>query len=475
MPYRAAVYLRISLDQTGEGLAIDRQREDCYAIAKERGWEVIGEYVDDSISASKQNVQRPEYNRLLQDYAAGRFDALICWDLDRLTRQMRQLEDWIDAAKRKGLALVTANGEADLTTDGGRLFARIKASVAGAEVERKSARQTRAAAQRAERGLPPGGPRLTGYTADHELDPMESVWIKHVFDRFIAGAALTQIGRELTAAGIYPRTKPKNRASAKTGKTAVKPWRDPTVWNPSSLSSYLQNPRYCGRIVYQGKETGQLGHWPAIITEDQFEQAQAILGDPRRKTNRTGTARKWLGSGLWLCAVCDAPVTVTGTQYWCRTKAHITRSISQVDGHVTTLVRARLRRPDILDTLRPAEDDRADDRAAQVNVLRARLAQIESDYDDGVIDGRRYQVATEKVSAELKQLERERARAVSGSALSAVLGTDDPGAAFDDASLEDQRAICSALVEVRLHRGQRGSKVLRPETIEVTPKGRVPA
>jgi hypothetical protein len=41
----------------------------------------------------------------------------VCWDLDRLTRQPRQLEDWIDAATDNGLKLTTANGEADLATD----------------------------------------------------------------------------------------------------------------------------------------------------------------------------------------------------------------------------------------------------------------------------------------------------------------------------------------------------------------------
>lgn len=52
---------------------------------------------------------------MVADYEAGKFTASICWDLDRLTRQPRELEDWIDAAKFRGLALVTANGEADLT------------------------------------------------------------------------------------------------------------------------------------------------------------------------------------------------------------------------------------------------------------------------------------------------------------------------------------------------------------------------
>jgi DNA invertase Pin-like site-specific DNA recombinase len=91
---------------------------------------------------------------MVEDFKAGRFNALVTWDLDRLTRQSRQLDDWIDAAESQGLRLVTANGEADLQTDGGRMYARIKAAVARAEMERKGARQSRAHLQRAAKGRP---------------------------------------------------------------------------------------------------------------------------------------------------------------------------------------------------------------------------------------------------------------------------------------------------------------------------------
>jgi hypothetical protein len=108
---RAAIYLRISLDQTGERLAVVRQREQCRQIIEQRGWTAIAEYVDNSISASDARKNRPGYDALVKAYEAGEFDALMCYDLDRLTRQPRQLEDWVDAAEGKGLALVTANGD----------------------------------------------------------------------------------------------------------------------------------------------------------------------------------------------------------------------------------------------------------------------------------------------------------------------------------------------------------------------------
>ena len=123
MTTRAAIYLRISLDAAMDGLAIDRQRQDCEALAEQRGWDVVHTYVDQSISASKKDVDRPDYDAMVASFERGEIDALICWDLDRLTRQPAQLEEWIDRAEEQGLKLVTANGDADLATDGGRMYA----------------------------------------------------------------------------------------------------------------------------------------------------------------------------------------------------------------------------------------------------------------------------------------------------------------------------------------------------------------
>ena len=99
MTTRAAIYLRISLDAAMDGLAIDRQRQDCEALAEQRGWDVVHTYVDQSISASKKDVDRPDYDAMVASFERGEIDAIICWDLDRLTRQPWQLEEWIDRAE----------------------------------------------------------------------------------------------------------------------------------------------------------------------------------------------------------------------------------------------------------------------------------------------------------------------------------------------------------------------------------------
>ncbi len=65
-----------------DGLAIDRQRQDCEAIAEQRGWDVVHTYVDQSISASKKDVDRPDYDAMVASFERGEIDAIICWDLE---------------------------------------------------------------------------------------------------------------------------------------------------------------------------------------------------------------------------------------------------------------------------------------------------------------------------------------------------------------------------------------------------------
>ncbi|VXC31982.1 hypothetical protein ARTHRO9AX_270001 [Arthrobacter sp. 9AX] len=52
-PRSAAIYARISSDQSGEALGVTRQLEDCRKLAADHGWTIGDEYVDNDISAYK--------------------------------------------------------------------------------------------------------------------------------------------------------------------------------------------------------------------------------------------------------------------------------------------------------------------------------------------------------------------------------------------------------------------------------------
>src|SRR5687767_4153737 len=98
---RAALYLRISRDDLGDGLGVERQKQDCVALCEQKGWTATGSYVDNDLSAFSGR-RRASYEQLLVDIRAGRIDAVIAWAPERLHRSVRELEDFIDLVEAKG-------------------------------------------------------------------------------------------------------------------------------------------------------------------------------------------------------------------------------------------------------------------------------------------------------------------------------------------------------------------------------------
>lgn len=437
---RAVLYLRVSLDKTGRMLAVERQREDGLKLIHDRGWKLVNEYVDNSISASKRTVQRPAYDRMVADYELGAFDAIVVWDLDRLTRQPRQLEDWIDRAQDHGLKLVTVNGEADLDTDAGRLFARIKAAVAREEVERKGARQRRAALQRVQNGTGNGFKPCYGYTSTNQIVEPEAEVVRTIYSRFATGETLYSIRKWLNTSGNRPH--------------------QAAQWSYSSLRGILTNPRYAARIIYKGVVQATPGTWQPIIDDDLFDAVQAILRDPRRKTNRVGIERRHLLSGIARCGVCGGPMRGNRYAYTC--VGHVTKAQKQTDAIVLAAVSRRLNglhRPTPPQHQDPALRDR-------IRKLRGRVARVEREYDEGLIDGHRYKAAHDRALAELEQIEQNLVVSASSAAAARILDADDPVAALAEAPLSVVRATIDALCEVKLlKRPEYSHGVFDPKTV----------
>ena len=103
----AGLYCRISDDRDGRALGVSRQEADCRALAERKGWPVGDLYVDNDISAADPRKRRPEYERLLEDIKAGRIDAVVAWDLDRLHRRPIELETVLRDRRRCRVAPVS--------------------------------------------------------------------------------------------------------------------------------------------------------------------------------------------------------------------------------------------------------------------------------------------------------------------------------------------------------------------------------
>ncbi len=446
---RAAIYVRQSKDQHATGLAVERQGDDCRRLAAERGWNVVQVFVDNDVSASNGSVRRG-YQELLRLADERAIDVIVCWHLDRLTRRVTELEDVIERCERAGVRVATVSGDLDLSTDAGRLVGRILASVARGEVERKSARQKRAARQAAEIGRPPSRRAFGFAPGGMDIVPEEAAAVRDAYAQLLAGASIVTITNRLNAAGML--------------STRGKPWARTMV------RAMLLNSRNAAIRTYRGEEIGP-GMWPAIVPEETYRAAVAILDDPVRRKNLGTTARRWLGGGLFQCGRCDAPVRVGyregGTRvYQCSQSKHLARAADPVDDLVERVIVARLRREDLRDLLAADHPDVAKFRT-DAAALRERLDQVAADYADGAINARQLQIATTRVEGRLAEVTKQLAEAGRASRLGIITGADDPGQAWLDSDVGARRAVVDALATVTLLPGKAGRAPFDPETVAV--------
>ena len=149
---RAALYARVStLDQAPENQLTELRR---YVDA--RGW-TAQEYVDHGVSGARE--RRPALDQLIRDARRRRFDAVVCWRLDRLGRSLRHLVTLLDEFQALGVSFVSLGEGIDLGTPAGRLQLHILAALAEFESARISERVQAGLARARANGTRLGRPR----------------------------------------------------------------------------------------------------------------------------------------------------------------------------------------------------------------------------------------------------------------------------------------------------------------------------
>ena len=467
---KTAVYLRQSLDRDGNQLAISRQREACLDLCQRRGWVEVVEYVDNDQSASKGT--RREYVQMLADIESGAIGAVVCYHLDRLHRQPAELEAFIALADRRGIALATVTGEVDLSSDQGRLVARIMASVARAEVERKGMRQRLANKQRAQNGKG-WVVRSFGYDGNQVVEA-EAELIRQASNDLVSGnMTLYGIARAWNAAGV------------KTTKG--------NQWSGSTVRQVLSRARNAGlqvRDVHDGKGAtlkarieaaimeGVEVSWPAIVSREVFDGVLSVLSEEGRKTGKSAAIR-YLLSGIARCGCCGQAMVSTTAQtkrpgikrnvLACKNIEclKIRRSMPVVDGYVTGLVCDWLARPDAAELL---AHDAVDTRAlgAEVSRLRALITAAETDYAEGTIDGKALRLRKEKLTPKIDALTAQLVGAHRDRRLEGLVGNVAAREIFDALPLDRQRTIIDTLVTVTIKPASKAGGRFDPADIAIT-------
>lgn len=446
----AIIYARQSEDKSGEGAAVDRQVELCRALCESRGWSVSEVIADNDISAST-GARRPGYERLLAAMRSGA-DVVVVYHVDRLTRRLVDLEEVIAICEASGTRLATVTGDLDLSTDAGRMVARILASVARGEVERKGRRQRDANRQRAAQGKARWVRRPFGYDMEGGrvvLVEREAEAIRSAAADVLAGTPLGTIARAWNEAGLTT--------------TVGGPWATTPVRRA------ISNPRIAGRSMYRGEDLGT-GEWPVILDADTLARVEEVLSDPRRRTAFNTTAKHLL-SGIAECGRCGrqmygTPAGAAGRR-WMAYRCpdyHVTRRMDLVDEVIEGVVVARLVQPDALALLKPDVD--LDALRGKADDLRGRRDALASMLAEGLLSAASVREQAGKIRADLERVEGEIAAASSGHPALDVASATDVEAAWAELSLDSKRQVIRTLLAVQILPAGRGAR-FSPHQVQI--------
>ncbi|WP_236739914.1 recombinase family protein [Mycobacteroides abscessus] len=467
MSMKAVIYTRISEDQTGEKLGVTRQLDDCLELAKRLGWEVVGHYDDNDISAFN-GKRRPGFEGMLEAMAAGQFGGLLVWHTDRLYRSMKDLERLIDIADARRVKIATVQGgDLDLSTSAGQMMARILGSVAHQESQHKGERQRAANKQRALEGKWYTANRCFGYTDKGvPLEPEATAFRQAVSD-VLGGKSIRKIAMEWNERGLQ------TALAGSTQKRNGKEYVVAGTWNSPSVRRLLVNPRYAALRVHQGVVVGA-GQWEPLIEEDTHRGLVAFLSDPSR-IKCTSFERKYIGSGVYRCGKCDdglmkaaQPGGRKNRAYVCRDHAHVLRAGEPVDAYVEALVLEYLSRPDAKLVLEDGRDVDIAELQGQRAGLDARLVELAGLFAEGAIDGPQLKRGTTELRSRLAVLDAQLADLARINPVADLLGAGDRLAEKWAALSPDmQGKVVSELMSVTILPAPRGRRAFDPDYIQI--------
>lgn len=300
----AAIYIRVSTEEQAEqNISIPAQKSRLISYCHSKGWDVADIYIDEGFSG--KNLERPEITRLINDAQQQKFDTVLVWKLDRLSRRQQHVMYVIEEVLMPGaidFASVTENF--DTSTPIGRAMLGIIAVFAQLERETIVERVNWAKKEAAQQGRFMGGPPPFGYshnpaTKGLEINEKESEIVRWIYDEYLKGDhGFAYLADQLNKRGV-----PTPRGAA--------------AWRTDQTLRIIRNPTYAGylhhhKVLHQGRH-------PAIIPLDKWEAAQKMAVN---KANiRVGG--DGLFKGLIYCDHCGSRVRLKpvnrsnkGSQYY---------------------------------------------------------------------------------------------------------------------------------------------------------------
>ncbi len=274
------IYARKSSEsEDRQAKSIEDQISTMREIARRDGIEIVQIFQE---SKSAKDPGRPIFNEMIKKFEQGKFDAILCWKIDRLARNPKD-EGTIKWMLQKGIIKIIKTNDRDYLPDDNALIASVEFGMANQYVRDLSKNVRRGLDEKVKRGeyatCPPLGYKTNYKTRKMEVDEIEAQYVVKAFKLYVTGNySLKSLADLLFDEGLRSHT----------GKKVYH----------GSIYTMLKNPVYYGYFIWKG--ILQKGVHEPLISKDLFDEAQDIM-EPKKHCKQD-KKKHFLFRGFMHCA-----------------------------------------------------------------------------------------------------------------------------------------------------------------------------
>lgn len=205
---RVAAYIRVSFDSEDQLNSFAAQERYYSAlISGKESWTLVDIYADRGISGTSAE-KREELQRLLSDCRKGLIDRVLCKSISRFARNTQDCLESIRELKALGISVCFEKESIDTAKVSGEMLTALFASMAQKESESISGNMRWSYPKRMASGIfntckPPLGYRFDGRKL--EIFETEAIFVREIFDRFLAGQSCEEIARYMNTLNVPTR------------------------------------------------------------------------------------------------------------------------------------------------------------------------------------------------------------------------------------------------------------------------------
>lgn len=304
---KIAAYCRVSTEKEAQIDSLEKQIEFFNEFTKKNGYELYKLYADEGISG-KQIKHRKQFQQMMIDAKAKKFDKVVVKDVSRFARNTVDLLQSVRELKSYGVQVDFLNN-GEVMEGGSEFILTILGAMAQQESANMSKRVKFGKDITAKKGRVPnlvfGYDKIPDERYTLKINEEEAKIVKEIFESYVyKGIGTTKIAWNLNDRGI------------RTKKTKSK-------WVQTSIVRMLKNPIYTGRVTNKKSEvtdfiTGTRKELPEeewivverpemrIISDELFNRAQELLEQRSNefKLNNKREKTEYVFSTLIYCKHC---------------------------------------------------------------------------------------------------------------------------------------------------------------------------